>query len=61
MGEVLCIYYTIEMLQMLETLHSASIIHGDFKPDNLLIRYSRLAISDCEMQVYTPLLMENNS
>ncbi|XP_051151960.1 mitotic checkpoint serine/threonine-protein kinase BUB1 [Andrographis paniculata] len=41
MEEVLCIYYTIEMLQMLETLHHAKIIHGDFKPDNLLIRYSR--------------------
>ncbi|KAL3647108.1 protein kinase [Castilleja foliolosa] len=41
MEEVLCIYYTIEMLQILETLHAASIIHGDFKPDNLLIRYSR--------------------
>lgn len=41
MEEVLCIYYTIEMLYMLEALHGASIIHGDFKPDNLLIRYAR--------------------
>ncbi|THG16331.1 hypothetical protein TEA_009684 [Camellia sinensis var. sinensis] len=41
MEEVLCIYYTTEMLSMLETLHSAGIIHGDFKPDNLLIRYAR--------------------
>ncbi|KAK9284607.1 hypothetical protein L1049_023783 [Liquidambar formosana] len=41
MEEVLCIYYTIEMLYMLETLHSSGIIHGDFKPDNLLIRYAR--------------------
>lgn len=41
MEEVSCIYYTIEMLRMLETLHGAGIIHGDFKPDNLLIRYSR--------------------
>ncbi|KAL7000420.1 non-specific serine,threonine protein kinase [Sarracenia purpurea var. burkii] len=41
MEEILCIYYTIEMLSMLETLHSAGIIHGDFKPDNLLIRYAR--------------------
>lgn len=41
MEEVLCIYYTIEMLHMLETLHGVGIIHGDFKPDNLLIRYSR--------------------
>lgn len=41
MDEVLCMYYTIEMLQILETLHGAAMIHGDFKPDNLLIRYSR--------------------
>ncbi|XP_047335288.1 mitotic checkpoint serine/threonine-protein kinase BUB1 [Impatiens glandulifera] len=41
MDEVLVIYYTIELLFMLETLHGVGIIHGDFKPDNLLIRYSR--------------------
>ncbi|KAL0757185.1 hypothetical protein Bca101_094853 [Brassica carinata] len=39
MEEVLCMYYTVEMLYMLETLHSVGIIHGDFKPDNLLIQY----------------------
>uniref|UniRef100_A0A2N9GGX0 Protein kinase domain-containing protein n=1 Tax=Fagus sylvatica TaxID=28930 RepID=A0A2N9GGX0_FAGSY len=41
MEEVICIYYTIEMLYMLETVHGAGILHGDFKPDNLLIRYAR--------------------
>ncbi|GAB2262969.1 hypothetical protein Droror1_Dr00003966 [Drosera rotundifolia] len=41
MEEPLCIYYTIEMLHMLETLHAVGIIHGDFKPDNILIRYAR--------------------
>ncbi|KAL9244497.1 hypothetical protein vseg_018268 [Gypsophila vaccaria] len=46
MEEASCIYYTIEMLQMLETLHSAGIIHGDFKPDNLLIRNSREYLTD---------------
>ncbi|XP_068657164.1 mitotic checkpoint serine/threonine-protein kinase BUB1 isoform X2 [Aristolochia californica] len=40
MEEVLCMYYTTEMLRMLENLHSVEIIHGDFKPDNLLVRYS---------------------
>ncbi|PUZ72190.1 hypothetical protein GQ55_2G373600 [Panicum hallii var. hallii] len=39
MDEVLCMYYTIEMLEMLETLHSVGIIHGDFKPDNMLVCY----------------------
>jgi checkpoint serine/threonine-protein kinase len=41
MDEVLCMYYTIEMLNMLEALHSVGIIHGDFKPDNILVRYPR--------------------
>ncbi|KAJ9562918.1 hypothetical protein OSB04_008078 [Centaurea solstitialis] len=41
MDEVLCMHYTIEMLSMLETLHRNGIIHGDFKPDNLLMRYAR--------------------
>lgn len=41
MDEVLCIYYSIEMLRMQESLHNVGIIHGDFKPDNLLVRYAR--------------------
>ncbi|KAG0598863.1 hypothetical protein M758_12G106700 [Ceratodon purpureus] len=40
MDEPLCIFYTIEMLHMLESLHKVNLIHGDFKPDNLLIRSS---------------------
>lgn len=40
MDEALCIFYTIEMLHMLENLHKVGLIHGDFKPDNLLIRSS---------------------
>uniref|UniRef100_A0A0A9B922 Protein kinase domain-containing protein n=1 Tax=Arundo donax TaxID=35708 RepID=A0A0A9B922_ARUDO len=39
MDEVLCVYYTIELLHILETLHSVGIIHGDFKPDNVLVYY----------------------
>ncbi|XP_042393422.1 mitotic checkpoint serine/threonine-protein kinase BUB1-like isoform X1 [Zingiber officinale] len=46
MEELLCIYYTIEMLQMLETLHGVGIIHGDFKPDNLLVRYARKELTE---------------
>ncbi|XP_078180588.1 protein kinase and Mad3-BUB1-I domain-containing protein [Carex rostrata] len=41
MDEVLCMYYTIQMLYMLETLHGVGLIHGDFKPNNLLVRYPR--------------------
>ncbi|KAI5013089.1 hypothetical protein ZWY2020_028043 [Hordeum vulgare] len=45
MDEVLCIYYTIEMLHMLETLHSVGIIHGDFKPDNILVCYPSVELT----------------
>ena len=31
-------YFTIEMLSILEKLHAAQIIHGDIKPDNFLIQ-----------------------
>ncbi|KAL5978669.1 protein kinase [Asimina triloba] len=46
MEEVICIYYTIEMLRILETLHNVGIIHGDFKSDNLLVRYTRDDLSE---------------
>ncbi|KAK7263680.1 hypothetical protein RJT34_31274 [Clitoria ternatea] len=46
MEEVLCIYYTIEMLHMVEKLHDVGLIHGDFKPDNLLIRYARSNLTE---------------
>ncbi|KAG0479002.1 hypothetical protein HPP92_013721 [Vanilla planifolia] len=46
MDEVLCIHYTVEMLRMLQTLHSVGLIHGDFKPDNLLVRYAREDLSE---------------
>jgi len=38
MDESLVIYYTIELLRILEALHERDIIHGDVKPDNFLIR-----------------------
>lgn len=38
MDEPLVIYYTLEMLKIVEILHGAGIIHGDLKPDNFLIK-----------------------
>jgi len=35
--EPVIIFYTIEMLSILEAMHNSGIIHGDIKPDNLLI------------------------
>lgn len=34
--EPLAIFFTIEMLQIVEHLHKCQIIHGDIKPDNFL-------------------------
>eukprot|EP00698_Gefionella_okellyi_P012006 TRINITY_DN320_c0_g1_i1.p1 TRINITY_DN320_c0_g1~~TRINITY_DN320_c0_g1_i1.p1 ORF type:complete len:994 (-),score=220.48 TRINITY_DN320_c0_g1_i1:101-2641(-) len=38
MDELLAMFYTVELLKVLESLHKVGIIHGDVKPDNLLIR-----------------------
>eukprot|EP01135_Chromosphaera_perkinsii_P002829 Nk52_evm19s228 gene=Nk52_evmTU19s228 len=38
MDESLVMFYTIELLRLVEILHSNDIIHGDIKPDNLMIR-----------------------
>lgn len=37
MEEVMVMYYTIELLKIVNELHSCQIIHGDIKPDNFLI------------------------
>ncbi|XP_076055680.1 uncharacterized protein LOC143033920 [Oratosquilla oratoria] len=37
MPEELVLYFTIEMLAILETIHSCNIIHADIKPDNFIL------------------------
>jgi len=36
--ELLAIFFTIELLKLVESLHSANFIHGDLKIDNCLVR-----------------------
>jgi checkpoint serine/threonine-protein kinase len=38
MPECLVMYYTIEMLKIVEAMHECGIIHGDLKPDNFMLR-----------------------
>lgn len=36
--EFLTMYLTIELMHIVEQLHRCQIIHGDLKPDNLLVK-----------------------
>ncbi|EEB06056.1 BUB protein kinase Bub1 [Schizosaccharomyces japonicus yFS275] len=38
MDEILAMFFTVEFLRTIETLHSKHIIHGDLKADNALLR-----------------------
>ncbi|KAK5960046.1 protein kinase BUB1 PWA37_002534 [Arxiozyma heterogenica] len=38
LDELVCIFFTIELIKVIEALHEIKIIHGDLKPDNCMIR-----------------------
>lgn len=38
LDELVCIFFTIELIKVVEALHEIKIIHGDLKPDNCMIR-----------------------
>ena len=38
MDEVLVMYYAVELLRVVESLHAAGFLHADIKPDNVLLR-----------------------
>ncbi|EMG48247.1 BUB1 Checkpoint serine/threonine-protein kinase BUB1 [Candida maltosa Xu316] len=37
--ECLVVFFTIELLKIVETLHSVGILHGDLKADNCMVRF----------------------
>lgn len=51
MDELLVAFYTIEILKLVEAVHTTGIIHGDVKADNFLVR---LEENDALSAVYEP-------
>lgn len=39
LDETLCMYFAIELLKVLESIHEVGIVHGDLKPDNCMLRF----------------------
>ncbi|SCU85973.1 LADA_0D11254g1_1 [Lachancea dasiensis] len=39
LDEILCMYFAVELMKVLECIHDVGIIHGDLKPDNCMIRF----------------------
>ncbi|RIB13826.1 Mad3/BUB1 homology region 1-domain-containing protein [Gigaspora rosea] len=52
MDEILVIFFTVELLKIVEAIHEAGIIHGDIKADNCLLRLERTVEWDAQ---YDPL------
>ncbi|CAG8804116.1 33969_t:CDS:2 [Gigaspora margarita] len=52
MDEILVIFFTVELMKIVEAIHEAGIIHGDIKADNCLLRLERTVEWDAQ---YDPL------
>ncbi|KAL9092230.1 MAG: hypothetical protein Q9159_000989 [Coniocarpon cinnabarinum] len=49
MDETLAMFFTVELFRTVEGLHGKGIIHGDLKPDNVMIRFEDPTnVSSCE-------------
>ncbi|KAG2417401.1 hypothetical protein HFD88_008620 [Aspergillus terreus] len=40
-GEVLAMFFTVELFRTVEALHACGILHGDLKADNCLVRFDK--------------------
>ncbi|KAH9972845.1 hypothetical protein BGW80DRAFT_1312878 [Lactifluus volemus] len=54
LDELLVIFFTIELLRLLEGLHNTGIIHGDLKIDNCLVRLEDVPSSSSWAAQYDP-------
>lgn len=65
MKESMCIYFCLEMLKIVETLHEIKIIHADIKPDNFLVFLKNnqivLQLIDFGCSIDMSLLPENST
>ncbi|CAG8758792.1 20278_t:CDS:2, partial [Dentiscutata erythropus] len=48
MDEILVIFFTVELMKIVEAIHEAGIIHGDIKADNCLLRLERTVEWDAQ-------------
>ncbi|CAR29586.1 hypothetical protein ZYGR_0AD02690 [Zygosaccharomyces rouxii] len=39
LDECLCMFFTVELMKIVESIHRVDILHGDLKPDNCMIRF----------------------
>jgi checkpoint serine/threonine-protein kinase len=46
MDELMVMFFTIELFRTIESLHSKSLLHGDLKADNCLVRLDALSDTD---------------
>ena len=42
LDELLCMFLTVELMKVIESIHDIGIIHGDLKPDNCMIRFESM-------------------
>jgi checkpoint serine/threonine-protein kinase len=54
LDELLVMFFTVELLRLLEGLHGAGLVHGDLKIDNCLVRLEDVAPASAWAAQYDP-------